>query len=181
MQTVLIVIHLMIVIALVAVVLLQRSEGGGLGIGGGGNMMAARASGNPLTKITGILAFAFFVTSLTLGVMARYEEGPTSILDQIEAQTEGDGQGILDQLGGAPLPETETTEDGDADVPSIPTDGAQAPAGGVEEGAAPETEATGTEATGTEAGADADTAAEPEAAAPAEEPAPAAPGVPTGQ
>lgn len=177
MQTVLIVIHLMIVIALVAVVLLQRSEGGGLGIGGGGGgMMAARASGNPLTKITGILAAAFFITSLTLGIMARYEQGPTSILDQIEAQTEGDGQGILDQLGGAPQPETETTEDGDADVPVIPTDGAQAPADSAEEGAAPESEATGTEA-----GADTDTAAEPEAAAPAEEQAPAAPGVPTGQ
>ena len=35
MQTVLIVIHLMVVLSLVAVVLLQRSEGGGLGIGGG--------------------------------------------------------------------------------------------------------------------------------------------------
>ncbi|RXX17880.1 preprotein translocase subunit SecG, partial [Brucella canis] len=35
MQTVLIVIHLLIVLALVGVVLIQRSEGGGLGIGGG--------------------------------------------------------------------------------------------------------------------------------------------------
>jgi preprotein translocase subunit SecG len=164
MQTVLIVIHLMIVLALVAVVLLQRSEGGGLGIGGGGNMMAARASGNPLTKITGILAFAFFVTSLSLGILARYEEGPTSILDQIEAQTEGDGQGILDQLGGAPLPETETTEDGDADVPAVPTGGEQAPAGNAGE---------------TETEAPAESA--PEAAAPAEEPAPVEQGVPTGQ
>ena len=90
MQTVLIVIHLMIVLALVAVVLLQRSEGGGLGIGGGGgNMMASRSSGNALTRITGILALAFFVTSLTLGILARYEQGPSSILDRIEGQTEG--------------------------------------------------------------------------------------------
>ena len=36
METVLIVIHLMVVLALVGVVLLQRSEGGGLGIGGVG-------------------------------------------------------------------------------------------------------------------------------------------------
>jgi protein translocase SecG subunit len=34
METVLIVIHLMVVLALVGVVLLQRSEGGGLGMGG---------------------------------------------------------------------------------------------------------------------------------------------------
>ncbi len=33
METVLIVVHLMVVLALVGVVLMQRSEGGGLGIG----------------------------------------------------------------------------------------------------------------------------------------------------
>ena len=33
MQTVIVVIHLMIVAALIGVVLLQRSEGGGLGVG----------------------------------------------------------------------------------------------------------------------------------------------------
>ena len=52
MQTVLIVIHLMIVVALVGVVLLQRSEGGALGMGGGtmGGMMTARGSANLLTR-----------------------------------------------------------------------------------------------------------------------------------
>ena len=35
MQTVIIVIHLMVVLAMTGVVLLQRSEGGGLGMGGG--------------------------------------------------------------------------------------------------------------------------------------------------
>ncbi len=46
MQSVLIVIHILIVIALVAVVLLQRSEGGALGTGGGtGNFMTGRGPG----------------------------------------------------------------------------------------------------------------------------------------
>jgi len=36
MQTVIIVIHLMIVSAMIGLVLLQKSEGGGLGMGGGG-------------------------------------------------------------------------------------------------------------------------------------------------
>ena len=54
MQTVLIVIHLMIVVALVGVVLLQRSEGGALGIGGGsGGMMSARGAADALTRTTG--------------------------------------------------------------------------------------------------------------------------------
>ncbi len=83
MQTVLIVIHLMIVLALVGIVLVQRSEGGGLGIGGGSGFMSARGAANALTRTTGILAAAFFVTSLALGILARYGDSPSDIIDQI--------------------------------------------------------------------------------------------------
>jgi preprotein translocase subunit SecG len=100
METVLIVIHLMIVIALVGVVLLQRSEGGGLGIGGGSGFMTARGAANALTRSTAILAALFFVTSLILSVMARYGAQPTDILDRVPA-TSGQGQGVLDAVGGA--------------------------------------------------------------------------------
>jgi preprotein translocase subunit SecG len=99
MQTVLIVIHLMIVLALVGVVLIQRSEGGGLGIGGGSGFMSARGTANVLTRATAILATLFFITSLGLGVLNRYEARPTDILNRIPA-TGGQGQGILDSLGG---------------------------------------------------------------------------------
>ena len=47
METVIIVIHLMVIVALIAVVLMQRSEGGALGIGGGEQLpvdAAARAT-----------------------------------------------------------------------------------------------------------------------------------------
>lgn len=98
MQTVLIVIHLMIVLALVGVVLIQRSEGGGLGIGGGSGFMSARGTANALTRTTGILAALFFLTSLGLGLMTRYESRPTDILNRIPA-TQGQGNGILDTLG----------------------------------------------------------------------------------
>ena len=104
MQTVLIVIHLMIVLALVGVVLVQRSEGGGLGIGGGSGFMSARGTANALTRTTAILATLFFATSLGLGLMARYESRPTDILDRIPAgnsstPTEG-APSVLDQLPG---------------------------------------------------------------------------------
>lgn len=108
MQTVLIVIHLMIVLALVGVVLLQRSEGGGLGIGGGSGFMTARGAANALTRTTAILAAAFFVTSLGLSLLARYGERPIDILDRLPASqsqgggTTGGGAGVLDQLGGSP-------------------------------------------------------------------------------
>ncbi|MBA3448489.1 MAG: preprotein translocase subunit SecG [Pseudaminobacter sp.] len=102
METVIIVIHLMVVLALVGVVLLQRSEGGGLGIGGGGGggFMTARGAANALTRATAILAAAFFATSLTLSIIARYGEQPIDILDRVPASTEN-GAGVLDQLGGA--------------------------------------------------------------------------------
>ncbi|HKA74963.1 MAG TPA: preprotein translocase subunit SecG, partial [Xanthobacteraceae bacterium] len=64
MQTVIIVIHLMIVVAMIGLVLLQRSEGGGLGIGGGGGFLTSRGQSNVLTKTTATLAAVFFTTSL---------------------------------------------------------------------------------------------------------------------
>ncbi|CAN7294349.1 preprotein translocase subunit SecG [Rhizobium sp. LjRoot258] len=126
MQTVLIVIHLMIVLALVGVVLIQRSEGGGLGIGGGSGFMSARGTANALTRTTAILATLFFITSLGLGILNRYESRPTDILNRIPA-TSGQGNGILDSLGGqngnsapaAPAPQSNN---------GVPTSGESAPA-----------------------------------------------------
>ena len=123
METVIIVIHLMIVIALVGVVLLQRSEGGGLGIGGGSGFMTARGAANALTRSTGILAAAFFSTSLILSVIARYSDRPTDILDRVPT-TQGEGTGVLDAIGGAVGTETPAVPA----VPAVPTDGAVAPA-----------------------------------------------------
>ncbi|WP_376704386.1 preprotein translocase subunit SecG [Mesorhizobium sp. ISC25] len=104
METVLIVVHLMVVLALVGVVLLQRSEGGGLGIGGGSGFMTARGAANALTRATAILAAAFFVTSLTLSIVARYGEKPIDILDRVPATSDGAGKGVLNQLPGTTTP-----------------------------------------------------------------------------
>ena len=84
MQTVLIVIHLMIVLAMVGLVLLQKSEGGGLGLGGGGggagSFMSSRGTANVLSRTTAILAALFFATSLILSILASYDRKPRSIL-----------------------------------------------------------------------------------------------------
>jgi preprotein translocase subunit SecG len=85
METVIIVIHLMVIVALVAVVLMQRSEGGALGIGGSGNFLSTRSQGNVLTRATAILAIGFFATSLALTLLARFQEKPSSILDTVPA------------------------------------------------------------------------------------------------
>jgi preprotein translocase subunit SecG len=106
MQTVIIVIHLMIVLALIGVVLLQRSEGG-LGLGGGGGVsgfMTGRGQANALTRATAVLAAGFFLTSLWLGIMAHQTRAPRSVFDTNApgapagpAPGQGSG-GVLDQL-----------------------------------------------------------------------------------
>jgi preprotein translocase subunit SecG len=171
MQTVLIVIHLMIVLALVGVVLIQRSEGGGLGIGGGSGFMSARGTANALTRTTAILATLFFLTSLGLGILTRYEGRPGDILDRIPA-TSGQGNGILDSLGGGQAPANQPAGNG------VPSSGAAAPAPQAPAAQAPAASVPSTDAPAATAPA---TTAPATPAAPAA-PAPAQPsGVPTGQ
>jgi preprotein translocase subunit SecG len=117
MQTVLIVIHLMLVLGLIGVVLLQRSEGGGLGMGGtsSSGFLSSRGTANVLTRATALLAAGFFVTSLTLSIIAGYGRKPATILGTDAPATQqqapgaappisgGDGN-LLDQLRGPPQP-----------------------------------------------------------------------------
>jgi preprotein translocase subunit SecG len=139
MQTVLIIVHLIIVLGLIGVVLLQRSEGGlGLGGGGGGvsGFMTGRGQANALTRATAILAGLFFLTSLGLGVMAHRGRAPTSIFDRTapagqaapagpqgptgqSAPAGGQGPGVLEQL--------QRMQGGAANAPSEPA--APAPGG----------------------------------------------------
>ena len=108
MQTVIIVVHLMIVATLIATVLLQKSEGGGLGVGGGAGFMSSRGTANLLTRTTAVLAVGFFATSLFLSWYASYDRKPSSIVGTTPAsQSEPAGPanpapptsgGILDSL-----------------------------------------------------------------------------------
>jgi preprotein translocase subunit SecG len=105
MQTVVIVIHLMLVLAMIGLVLLQKSEGGGLGIGSTGGFMSSRGTTNVLTRTTAILAACFFATSLLLSVLAGMGRNPGTILrgGATPVQTPGAPApkgpgGLLDQL-----------------------------------------------------------------------------------
>ena len=113
MQTVLLVIHLIVALALIGAVLLQRSEGGALGIGSGGggagNLFSARGVGNALTRTTAILAVCFFITSISLTLIAVHGSGSGGSLFDGAAPatgqapaTEGTGGSVLPQLPTAP-------------------------------------------------------------------------------
>jgi preprotein translocase subunit SecG len=103
MQTVIVVIHLMVVATMIGVVLLQKSEGGGLGIGSTGGFLSSRGTSNVLTRTTAILAGVFFATSLVLSILAGWNRKPTSIIQGSPAQQQtpgplGQGGGVLDTL-----------------------------------------------------------------------------------
>ena len=91
MQTVIIVVHLMIVSVLIGAVLLQKSEGGGLGMGGGAGFMSSRGTANLLTRMTANLAVGFFITSLFLSWLAGYDRKPSSIIGSPASQSQPAG------------------------------------------------------------------------------------------
>ena len=122
METVLIVIHLMIVIALVAVVMLQRSEGGALGIGGGSGFMTGRGQANALTRATAYLGAAFFFTSIALTVLANMNRAPRSVFDQVQPQQQQQAPGQAPAGGGSLFDQLQRQESAPqgAPVPGAP-------------------------------------------------------------
>ncbi|MCK2185537.1 preprotein translocase subunit SecG [Halomonas getboli] len=74
MQVAILMIHVAIAIALVVLILLQQGKGAdaGASFGGGASqtVFGSRGSGGFLSRATGVLAAAFFATSLTLAYFA---------------------------------------------------------------------------------------------------------------
>jgi preprotein translocase subunit SecG len=129
MQTVVIVIHLMIVAVLIGTVLLQKSEGGGLGMGGGAGFMSSRGTANLLSRTTAILAAGFFVTSLFLAWVAGADRKPTSILGNppaTQSQPAGGATPITPPTSGGVLDSLKKVDEQQGQQPPAPS-GPQAP------------------------------------------------------
>lgn len=81
----LLVLNMIVCVALVGVILLQRSEGGALGMGGGpSGFMTARGASNLLTRVTAILAAAFFILSLSLTLISG--DRSASVVDRLNVE-----------------------------------------------------------------------------------------------
>ena len=128
MQEVLLVIHLLIAISLIGVILVQRNEGGaglsGLGGGGGGGsggmagFMTGRGQANLLTRLTAGLVVAFFVTSITLGILASGGSERPSLFDQLQLPT---GTTTDEPAAGAePATSDSVPVEPESDAPSVP-------------------------------------------------------------
>ncbi|MBS0358640.1 MAG: preprotein translocase subunit SecG [Proteobacteria bacterium] len=70
-------IHVLIAIALIALILLQQGKGAEMGAafgsGASQTVFGSQGSGSFLMKVTGMLAMGFFVTSISLAVIAGHQ------------------------------------------------------------------------------------------------------------
>jgi preprotein translocase subunit SecG len=84
-QTIVLVAHVGIAFLIIGLVLLQRGKGAdagtGFGAGASGTVFGARGSATFFSRMTGVLATLFFVTSLGLAYLATQQTAPTSLLE----------------------------------------------------------------------------------------------------
>jgi len=85
MQTILLVVHIFVAAAVVVLVLMQHGKGADMGAafgsGASSTVFGARGSANFLSRTTAILATVFFLTSLSLALIAGRQAGPDSVID----------------------------------------------------------------------------------------------------
>jgi preprotein translocase subunit SecG len=80
-------IHVLIAVVLVVLVLLQHGKGAdagaAFGSGASATVFGARGSASFLTRVTAMLAAGFFLTSLTLAMLAARHAGPGSVVERV--------------------------------------------------------------------------------------------------
>ena len=127
-QTVLTVVHLLLALGLIGLVLLQHGKGAdagaAFGSGASATVFGSRGSANFLSRTTGVLAAAFFATSLALAYFAMnvgtdevlsLEPGPAAAVEVPAASDEPDASPVG---SGADVPTAPGATAGD--VPSAP-------------------------------------------------------------
>lgn len=111
-ETAVIVVHILVSLALVGLILIQQGKGAeaGASFGGGASqtVFGSQGSGNFLTKSTSWLAVIFFVTSISLAMLAKQQaELAAAGADRLivpEDTTEAQAKAVFEKtLGGVDL------------------------------------------------------------------------------
>ena len=125
METIIVVVHLVVAVIIVGLVLLQQGKGAdagaSFGAGASQTVFGASGSGNFLVRATTVAAVIFFITSLSLSLVAKNQTGFSSttglpvvspeVLDSV-SEVEAD----VPQLEASP-----TTENTQEDLPNLPS------------------------------------------------------------
>jgi preprotein translocase subunit SecG len=88
-QTLLSIIHVTVCIFLILVVLLQQGRGGGMGSAFGGataQVFGGRGAGNFLTRLTGICAAIFMLTSIGLAYLSSAGDRELKAFEKQQSQ-----------------------------------------------------------------------------------------------
>ena len=131
-HSVILVVHTLIAVLIIALVLLQRGKGAdagaAFGAGASGTVFGARGSSNFFSRTTGILATAFFISSLTLAYLSSQSSQPTSLMDEavIESETSGPAEEITVESDLPTLPESADAVIDD-EFPALEDDAAEPP------------------------------------------------------
>ena len=112
MTIVILVIHLFVAAALVGLVLVQRSEGGALGMGGGSNsLISGRGAADALARLTMVAGAIFFVTSISLTMLAGSARRDRSVIDRIPVGAPVSAPApISSPIAAAPIEEDPSTQ-----------------------------------------------------------------------
>ena len=119
-QTAILIGHTLIALLIIVLVLIQRGKGAdagaAFGAGASGTVFGARGSSSFFSRMTAVLAAAFFATSLTLAYMSSQQaDAPASLIESapvIEESAQPANSDVPE------LPSLESTEESATDMPS---------------------------------------------------------------
>ena len=128
-QSTVLIIHTLIALSIIGLVLLQRGKGAdagaAFGAGASGTVFGARGASSFFSRVTAVLATAFFATSLTLAYLSSQRTtGPESLLETapaVETEQALPAAPPAEEQAPAALPgleDTEPTAD-DAGLPAL--------------------------------------------------------------
>ena len=122
MENLVLIVHLLTAIGIIALILIQRGKGAEMGAsfgaGASQTLFGAAGSGNFFSRMTAILATVFFITSMSLAVIAKQntsidDDIPLPALEEVDAEIPTLEESDIPVLDAAPV------ED---EVPSAPVE-----------------------------------------------------------
>jgi len=124
MENIIILVHLLMAFAIIGLILLQQGKGAEMGAsfgsGASQTLFGSGGSGNFFSKMTAVCAFAFFVTSFSLAVIAKQNAGIDADLppELIDIPTESLPE--VQQQDNSDIHVVEESETEVGDVPEVP-------------------------------------------------------------
>ncbi|MAV33630.1 MAG: preprotein translocase subunit SecG [Gammaproteobacteria bacterium] len=125
METIIVVVHLVVAVIIVGLVLLQQGKGAdagaSFGAGASQTVFGASGSGNFLVRATTVAAVIFFITSLSLSLVAKNQTGFSSttglpVVSPEVLESVSEVEADVPQLEASP-----TTENTQEDLPNLPS------------------------------------------------------------